>query len=223
MEVKEISKFVGEKIKEFRLSKNITQQEVAEHLKTTSQTVSRYENGILETNNNVLFALADYFEVSINAFFPPLKSGTDVLIGEHNLTKRISVFGAIKAGVSMVEQDDIIGYVDISDSLLEDGNECYGIVISDDSMYPKYWKKDVVIFEGISDLKNVNGQDCMIIVGNNISMFRNVTVDDNGINLVPFNLDGNRVECQPIYYNWDQLTQLPVKVIGVAREVRRKL
>lgn len=67
---KEIPKYVGEKIKFFRTNKNITQQELAEYLKTTSQTVSRYENGILEANQDILFALADYFKISIDDFFP---------------------------------------------------------------------------------------------------------------------------------------------------------
>ncbi len=67
---KEIPKYVGEKIKFFRTNNNITQQELAEYLKTTSQTVSRYENGILEANQDVLFALADYFKVPIDSFFP---------------------------------------------------------------------------------------------------------------------------------------------------------
>lgn len=80
MEEKNISKYVGERIKTFRLARNITQQELAEYLNTTSQTVSRYENGILETNNNILFSLADYFGVSINDFFPPVnvKFGVEV-------------------------------------------------------------------------------------------------------------------------------------------------
>lgn len=70
---KEIREYVGEKIKSFRCGKNITQKELAEYLNTTSQTVSRYENGILETNNDILFSLADYFKISINDFFPPIE------------------------------------------------------------------------------------------------------------------------------------------------------
>lgn len=70
---KEINEYVGDKIKKFRCEKNITQKELAEYLNTTSQTVSRYENGILETNQDTLFALADYFKISINDFFPPIE------------------------------------------------------------------------------------------------------------------------------------------------------
>lgn len=70
----DVNKYIGEKIKRFRTSKNLTQQEVGEYLGTTSQTVSRYENGILQTNQDVLFKLADFFNVSINDFFPPINN-----------------------------------------------------------------------------------------------------------------------------------------------------
>lgn len=70
----DVNKYIGEKIKRFRTSKNLTQQEVGEYLGTTSQTVSRYENGILQTNQDVLFKLADFFNISINDFFPPINN-----------------------------------------------------------------------------------------------------------------------------------------------------
>lgn len=68
-----ISKYVGNKIKYYRTQKNITQQELGEYLGIKSQTVSRYESGILEANQDILFKLAEYFKVSINDFFPPLE------------------------------------------------------------------------------------------------------------------------------------------------------
>lgn len=66
----DINKYVGNKIREFRQRKNITQEELAEYLNTTGQTISRYEIGDRKTNQDVLFALADYFHVSIDDFFP---------------------------------------------------------------------------------------------------------------------------------------------------------
>ncbi len=66
----DVNKYIGSKIREFRVRKNITQEELAEFLKTTPQTVSRYEIGERKTNQDVLFSLANYFKVSINDFFP---------------------------------------------------------------------------------------------------------------------------------------------------------
>ena len=67
-----IPKYVGDRIKYYRTKNNLTQQEVGEYLGTTSQTISRYESGVLEANQDVLFNLANYFKISINDFFPPL-------------------------------------------------------------------------------------------------------------------------------------------------------
>ena len=87
-----VSKYVGEKIRFYRTNKKVTQQELGEYLNTTSQTISRYENGILEANHDVLFKLAEYFKISINDFFPPLTF--DV---EDKLKKMIiEKFGSVK-------------------------------------------------------------------------------------------------------------------------------
>ena len=41
----ELNKFIGTKIKSFRESRSMTQDELAELLDTTRQSISRYENG----------------------------------------------------------------------------------------------------------------------------------------------------------------------------------
>lgn len=70
---KYLKKFAGNMIKEMREQKNITQDELAEALNITRQAISRYENGDRGINQNLLFKMADYFNVTINDFFPPTK------------------------------------------------------------------------------------------------------------------------------------------------------
>lgn len=76
----EINKYIGSKIREFREKRNLTQDDLAEYLKTTAQTISRYEIGDRKTPQDVLFKLANYFNVSINTFFPitNYKFGTEI-------------------------------------------------------------------------------------------------------------------------------------------------
>ena len=69
-----ITKYVGNKIKYFRESKNITQQELAEAMNTSQQSIARYESGERKADQNILFQLATYFNVSINEFFPEIKN-----------------------------------------------------------------------------------------------------------------------------------------------------
>lgn len=66
----DVSKYVGSRIKYFRQLKNVTQGEIAEVLKTTTQTISRYEKGQRRIDYDTLYDLAIYFNVSINDFFP---------------------------------------------------------------------------------------------------------------------------------------------------------
>jgi len=57
---------LGEKIKLYRESKNMTQGEVAEILGVKAATISKYEAGTLEPNIESLRKLAELFEVSID-------------------------------------------------------------------------------------------------------------------------------------------------------------
>lgn len=217
-----ISKFVGEKIKFFRNKKNITQQEIGEYLGTTSQTVSRYESGILEANQDVLFKLAEYFQVSINDFFPPLNFDNASPFELPKRIVKIPVLGVIKAGVAIEAQENVLEYIDILEDYTHGRKKFYGLKISGDSMYPKYEENDIVIFEQVEDFGNANKKDCAVMVNGYDATFKNVTISESGITLVPFNLN-NQDGYQPTFYTKDQIESLPVKIIGIAREKRTRL
>ena len=70
----ELSNFVGEQIKKWRLLRNLNQEELAEKLHTTKQTISRYEKGERKANQEVLYELAKLLGVSVSEFFPPLEN-----------------------------------------------------------------------------------------------------------------------------------------------------
>lgn len=74
----ELSKFIGNKIRYYRELRNMTQDELAEQLKTTRQSISRYENGERKANQDILFDLADIFKISINNFFPPTEQNASI-------------------------------------------------------------------------------------------------------------------------------------------------
>lgn len=85
-----ITEFVANKIKTFRENKNITQKELAEALNTTQQSIARYESGERKADQNILFAMASYFNISINDFFPPIniKNNNDEMDLLKNTLKR---------------------------------------------------------------------------------------------------------------------------------------
>ena len=73
----DINKYIGERIRYYRKQHNLTMEEVAKDLGTTQQSISRYELGDRKTNQDILFKLANYFNVSINDFFPEIKKNKE--------------------------------------------------------------------------------------------------------------------------------------------------
>lgn len=71
--------YIGEKIKEFRLANGMSQEDLAEELNTTKQSVSRYENGDRQANQDILFKLAEIFKKRVDDFFPPIEKEYSVL------------------------------------------------------------------------------------------------------------------------------------------------
>lgn len=219
----DINKYIGNKIRNLREQRNLTQEEIAEYLNTTPQTISRYEIGDRKTNQDILFKLAEYFKVSINDFFPPLSfDNASIADISSDNTIQIPVLGSIKAGTPIEAQEDILEYVDIPTEWTKGGKLYYGLKISDDSMYPKYNENDIVIFEHIEDFVSAQKKDCAVMVNGFDATFKNVTITENGITLVPLNIN-NSDNYQPTFYDNEQINSLPVRIVGIAREKRTRL
>ena len=65
----EISRKVGENLKEARKAKGYTQKEVAQKFFMTQQQYSRFENGVFELNYNQLFELCKFLDTTPNELF----------------------------------------------------------------------------------------------------------------------------------------------------------
>ena len=65
---------LGEKIKLYRESKNMTQIEIAESLGVKPATISKYESGTLEPNIESLKKLAEIFNVSVDELLKVIKN-----------------------------------------------------------------------------------------------------------------------------------------------------
>lgn len=84
-------------------------------------------------------------------------------------------------------------------------------------MYPDYKTGDTVIFEKANDCES--GQHCAVMVNGNDVTFKKVLKSEAGITLVPL----NESKYEPIFYSNKQIKELPVRIIGVAKENRRKI
>lgn len=214
----DVNKYVANKIKEYRVRRNMPQIELAEALNTTPQTISRYEKGDRKTNQDILFQLAEIFGISINDFFPPLNDSIRYLdISPVKLpadTIKIPVLGYIKAGLPITAQEEILDLVDIPKEWIKGGNEYFGLKIDGDSMYPEYFQDDIVIFKYTNDCES--GNDVAVFINGYDATFKKLIKKDNGILLQPYN---NKYE--PQFFSNEEVEKLPVTIIGVVKQIRR--
>ncbi len=156
--------------------------------------------------------LANYFEI---------KKSDLVEKKENNIVSSPSsavvlVYGTIPAGIPMECIEDILDTEKIPASMLKGGKQYFGLKVKGNSMFPTYLDGDTVIFEKVDDCES--GQDCVIMVNGNDGTFKRVLKNETGIILQPLNSD-----YAPLVFTNEQINDLPVKIIGIAREIRRKL
>lgn len=131
-------------------------------------------------------------------------------------TVKIPILGKVPAGIPIEAIEDIIGYEEISASMLRDGNNYFSLKIDGDSMYPDYKTGDIIIIRQQNDCNS--GDDCVVMVNGDDATFKRVVKQEKSIILKPLN---NNYE--PYYFDEYEIMTKPVKIIGVAVEVRRKL
>lgn len=82
------SKEIGEKLKEFRKLRGLTQEQLAEMVEVTFQQIQKYENGNTRLNTDKLQAVAQALNVPVSAFFDEGNRDEKLLsVQEQNLLK----------------------------------------------------------------------------------------------------------------------------------------
>lgn len=228
----QLNKMASIVIREKRNKKNLSLDEVVNKLNNivTKQSLYRYENNEARMKNSIFKKIclalgenpSDVWEEINNRFLNTLDFDNAALVDIDSDTIQIPVLGTIKAGIPIEAQQDILEYVDIPKNWLRGGRKFYGLKISGDSMYPKYLENDIVIFEQSEDVELANNHDCAVLVNGWDATFKKVKLNQSGLTLIPFNLE-NSDGYEPTFYDAEQISKLPVKIVGIAREKRTRL
>ena len=185
----ELNKFIGTKIKKFRESRNMTQDELAELLDTTRQSISRYENGERKANQDLLFELASIFKVSLDDFFPVrnLYDQTNIIKVTPENMVAIPVIGTIACGDPILADENIIGYRYHLRDKLPKGQTFY-LTAKGDSMEPKIPDGSDVLIRLQNDVED--GEIAAVLVnGDTEATLKRVKKQGNIVMLVAENTD----------------------------------
>lgn len=182
----------------------------------SKSTIYRYMNAEMAPKVTTVKILADIFNVNPNWLM-----GHDV--PRENSLKQIAssasavvfVYGTIPAGIPMECIEDVIDTEEIPSNMLRGGKQYFGLKVKGDSMYPEYLDGDTLILLKQDDCES--GDDAVVMVNGNDGTFKRVFKNENGIILQPLNNN-----YQPIVYTNEQIENLPIKIIGIVDEIRRK-
>ena len=203
---------MGERIRQLRLKKGLTQEELGKYIGVQKSAIRKYEKGeVTNLKRSSIEILANLFNVT-----PSYLMCIDDNNKNDEYYTRIPVLGRIPAGIPIELIEDIIDYEDISPEMTKGGKEYFAVKVKGDSMQPKYIDGDVLIV--LKQDSCENGQDCIVMVNGNDGTFKRVFIADNGITLQPLNND-----YMPVFYSNKDVKEKPVRILGIVKEIRRSV
>lgn len=199
---------MGERIKMLREQRGITQNELAEICKVSDKAVSTWENGRNIPRMGAIQHMADYFGIPKSAIIENIAPPVNAI--------RIPVLGNIPAGIPLSAVEDIEGWEELSPDMLRGGKEYFALAVKGDSMIPEYRDGDVLILRKQDSCET--GDDCAVMVNGDDATFKRVRRSEKGITLQPLN-----PAYDPMFFSNEEIMSLPVRIIGVVVEIRRKI
>lgn len=199
---------IGSKLKSLRLQNNKTQTDMAKILNVAKSTVSMYERNQREPGADILKKYAQTFDVTLDYIL----GNERPVEGQEYIT--INVYGSIPAGIPIEAIEEITDTEDLSLKEYDKNKTYLGLKVDGDSMYPKYLDGDTVILEKCPDCES--GTDAAVYVNGYEATLKKVIKNDNGT-----------ITLQPINPNYSPQTygkdDDPVRILGVVKEIRRKI
>lgn len=197
---------VGDYIKELRLSRGYSQEQLGKLLGVQRAAVQKWECGAVQNlKRETIKKLSEIFGVPASSFVDSERNETGV---------QIPVLGYVRAGIPMTAVENIIDYEEISQEQARTG-EFFGLVIKGDSMEPRMAEGDVVIVRKQETVDN--GDIAVVLVNGDDATVKKFYRTDAGIKLVSTN-----PIYDPFFYTPDEVDNLPVTIIGRVVELRAK-
>lgn len=211
----DVRSYTANKIKEYRKLKRMTQKELGEKIGVKHNTVSGYENGTNEPEQDILFKIAAALDVSINDLFPETRSDT-TNIRRRKKGIRIPVLGYVVAGIPIEAIEDIIDYEEIDEELARTG-EFFALLVRGESMEPVLYENDVVIVRKQSTADT--GDIAIVLINGDEATIKRIKRKRDGVMLIGY----NAAVYEPHFYSNEEIETLPLQILGKVIELRRKL
>lgn len=202
------------RIRELRKKRCMTMKELGAVVGLAESTISQYETGKREPDNETLLRLGEFFNTSV-----------DYLLGREIVadgppepsvpgSKWIPVIGTIPAGTPVEAIEEILDYEEITPQMASQG-EHFALKIKGQSMEPRIFEDDVVIVRKQDDCEN--GEIGVVLVNGDEATVKRIKKRPEGLMLIP-----NNPTYEPMFYSNEEIENLPVRIVGKVVELRAK-
>lgn len=235
--------FLGDLIKQYRTINKLSLRDFASRCGLSHTYISALEKNIdprtgkpIAPTLDTVKYVAKGMNISIEEILKVLDEQQEFIINQdlpsnhkdNSITSNsaiVFVYGSIPAGIPMECIEDIIDTEEIDADMLKGGKQYFGLRVKGNSMEPEYLDGDTLILEKADNCES--GDDCVVMVNGNDGTFKRVFKDDKqkSITLQPLNMSLNKDGkplYQPITFTNEQIQNLPVRIIGIVVEIRRK-
>ena len=218
----------GKTLKTLRNSRNISATKLSEDLNIHRGSLSNWETGRRTPDSEMLLKIANYFNVSVDYLLGNDTDDTDLfnLKGDVRFLKKVKdnemvkipVLGAIRAGLPLYADENIIDYEYVHQEELMMGEETFFLEVKGDSMInARIYEGDRVRIRKQNHLDN-NGDIMAARVNGDEATLKRVYLQENGIALISEN-----PKYAPMFYPASEIESGYVEIIGRAMEVKIKL
>ena len=218
----------GKTLKTLRNSRNISATKLSEDLNIHRGSLSNWETGRRTPDSEMLLKIANSFNVSVDYLLGNDTDDTDLfnLKGDVRFLKKVKdnemvkipVLGAIRAGLPLYADENIIDYEYVHQEELMMGEETFFLEVKGDSMInARIYEGDRVRIRKQNHLDN-NGDIMAVRVNGDEATLKRVYLQENGIALISEN-----PKYAPMFYPASEIESGYVEIIGRAMEVKIKL
>lgn len=200
---------IGDRIRECRISKRKTLEQVADAVGVSRQTMSRYETGVIgNIPSDKIEAIAKYLNTT-----PSSLMGWDGdpknEIHPYIPTYRIPILGRISAGLPLYADENIEGYMMTE---LNGGAEYFALRVRGDSMTAaRIYDGDILVVRRQDHVEN--GQIAVVLVNGDEATVKKFYRTDTTVSLVPQSL--NPEHQMQIY----DVSKTEIKVLGLVVQI----
>ena len=221
----------NDRLKELRNKAGLKQSELGEKVGVSASTIGMYEQGRRSPDREMLIKLSNVFNVTLDYLVDNNNIKTDDtdlfnLKGDVRFLKKVKdnemvkipVLGAIRAGLPLYADENIIDYEYVHQEELMMGEETFFLEVKGDSMInARIYEGDRVRIRKQNYLDN-NGDIMAVRVNGDEATLKRVYLQENGIALISEN-----PKYAPMFYPASEIESGYVEIIGRAMEVKIKL